>query len=593
MMSGSRPAIALLVVFGLVSSLSEGIGIGLLIPLLDGLLAGNTANEAAGPLASLSRAYADLFSEDLRTELLLTTVVLLIVVRAAIDFANLALSSSIGNKASHLMREALFRQLLYVEYGHLTRQSSGRLLNTVDSQTWLASEAISTFLGVIVSACSALVFVTLLMLVSWKMTVCLALLVLCASFVIRRISRKAQRLSEEATDVGKALCANIWETLQAMRTIRAYGDEPYALARFAALSKEVWRTCFRVEMIYGMIGPLMTVAYVPLFFGAFAFAQIFDVGPAALLTFIVLIYRCIPHIRNLDESRVYLAGRMVAVRDVVDHLDPEKMPVVRSGDRPFPGLSESIVYDRVSFRYDDTDNRGHALADISFQIRRWQIVAIVGSSGAGKSTIINLLFRFYDPSSGRILVDGRPLAELDLVSWRDRLALAGQDVELINGTIYDNIALGRRHDTDGARVREAARKANAAAFIEALPDAYQTHIGERGLKLSAGQRQRIGLARAFIRNPDVLVLDEATNALDSVSEDFIQETLALLAGEMTIVVIAHRLTTIRHADHILVVDGGRIVEQGTITSLLHADGMFRRLYGGEAAMLGMAAAAVR
>jgi subfamily B ATP-binding cassette protein MsbA len=218
-----------------------------------------------------------------------------------------------------------------------------------------------------------------------------------------------------------------------------------------------------------------------------------------------------------------------------------------------------------------------ALESVSLQFRAGEVTAIVGASGAGKSTLINLLFRLHDPVSGSVLVDGQPLTDIDIASWRAALSIAGQDTELMRGTIRDNICYGKPDASDEAIIN-AARMADAHEFVMATPKGYDTLVGERGLFLSGGQRQRLGVARALLRKPRILVLDEATNSLDSFSEAYIQETLQTLHGQMTIILIAHRLSTTRNADHVIVMNRGRVVESGRPNDLISLKGLFWRLY---------------
>ena len=238
-------------------------------------------------------------------------------------------------------------------------------------------------------------------------------------------------------------------------------------------------------------------------------------------------------------------------------------------------MQQAISLEAVSFRYNSQDP--DALRDISLRIPKGKTTAIVGSSGAGKSTLINLICRFYEVSAGEIYADGCPLREFDLVSWRSCLAIVSQDLHIFSTTIRENIAYGR-FDATEAEIITAAEQANAHEFIVQLPQGYDTKVGDRGVRLSGGQRQRIALARAIIRNPEILILDEATNALDTISEHLIQEALNNLTQNRTTIAIAHRLSTIENADRIIVLDKGKVIEQGNLQQLLQLDGIFARLY---------------
>jgi ATP-binding cassette, subfamily B, bacterial MsbA len=264
-----------------------------------------------------------------------------------------------------------------------------------------------------------------------------------------------------------------------------------------------------------------------LFLAVLLVAWQLEIGLSSLFAFLVLLYRMQPRLKDLDHARVTLATYGGAIRQIDEQLAPEAPPRPASGTRPFAGLDREIVLDRVTFGY----GRGGppAVSEVALRIARGEVVALIGGSGAGKSTLVNLLCRLYDPQAGEIRVDGVPLAELDLAAWRARIGFAGQDAELMSDTVAENIAYGCPGADMGA-IERAARQAHADGFIAALPEGYATRVGPRGLALSSGQRQRIALARALLRAPDLLILDEATNALDGLSEQAIGETIEELRG---------------------------------------------------------------
>jgi subfamily B ATP-binding cassette protein MsbA len=293
-----------------------------------------------------------------------------------------------------------------------------------------------------------------------------------------------------------------------------------------------------------------------------------------LLAFVFFLYRLLPHLKHLAASRTTLSARLSSVKDVTALLDRADKTYTASGTIPFRRFENDVRFKSVSFAYKPED--GPVLNDVSLSIPRGKTTAIVGPSGAGKSTLANLLFRLYDPAGGELRVDGIPLRHLDVASWRESIAFAGQDSHLFSGTVFDNIAYGNPRATL-EEIVAAADLAAADGFIRRLPHGYQTRVGDRGLRLSAGERQRIVLARAFLRKPQILVLDEATNALDSLSEHRIRLALKKFGEDSTVVLIAHRMSTVEHADQIVVMDGGRIVERGTYEELLRRGGTFTEL----------------
>ncbi len=362
-----------------------------------------------------------------------------------------------------------------------------------------------------------------------------------------------------------------------MRIIRIFGQEPRERARLDAASNRLRRGQRWLEFTWRAMQPLVDLLYVPLLLGALLVAWYAAVGLPVLLPFLLLVFRMQRYLRDFDYHRVRVASHAAPVAEVAALLDRRDKPYLAPGHVPFAGLGERIVFDRVGFAYHEGAQRRPALADLSLEIRRGETIALVGGSGAGKSTLINLLCRLYDPTAGEIRIDGVRLADLDLASWRRHIAIAGQDAELLGGTIRDNIAYGDP-DADHARIVQAAEQASIRAFIESLPQGYDTPVGTRGMQLSGGERQRISLARALLRTPDILILDEATNAVDHLTEAAIQRALEHLTGRLTIIIIAHRLSTIRWASRVVVMKDGRIAEQGSRLDLLQRPGLFAELY---------------
>lgn len=328
-------------------------------------------------------------------------------------------------------------------------------------------------------------------------------------------------------------------------------------------------------MLWAVPGPIAELSITCLIGLLIVAAHDTGIGIAALAAFLSLLYRLQGPVRELLQSRVALDSLAGAIDDVDALLHATAEPHLVDGVVAAPPLQTAISFQHVYFRYGPDEP--WALDDVCFDIPAGKTTAIVGESGAGKSTLMALLFRFQDPTRGVVAADGTPLSRFMIASWRNRLALMSQEVQLFNDSIAANIGYGRV-GASGEHVRAAARIARAHDFIEALPHGYSTLVGDQGMRLSGGQRQRIALSRTILRDPDVLLLDEATNALDVESEQAFQLALEEYSHRRTVIVIAHRLSTVRNADQVVVMAKGRVVEAGAPRHLLDNAGHFARMY---------------
>jgi ATP-binding cassette, subfamily B, bacterial MsbA len=569
-------ALPCMVLLGLLAALSEGLGIGILIPLFATMF--GTA-EQPDRLTSLVSRLGGGMDEQERVLLLTAIVLLLVVLRAAIQYTYEALSIWVSGQLIHRLHQALFRQLLDVSYEFFATKDSGSLFEILRGKTWLVSEVVALVSRALISLCTIAVFTMLLMLISPVLTLSAAAGAIAVALLVHLVTRRMRRIGDEAVSAGANLSGRAIQALSNMRVVRLFGQEDREHACFTVASERDRMAVQRLGLIGAAIQPGTELAYVPLFLGILLGAWQGGIVLPTLIAFLVLLYRLQPHARRLDHIRVEIAGMLPMVEQVAGLLRRDDKPYIVSGQQSFDAFQQSIRFEHVGFSYGTASgDRKPALNDVSFEIVKNRVTAFVGESGAGKSTILHLLFRLYDPTSGVIQVDGTPLTRLNLSAWRSRLAFAGQDADLIGDTIFDAIAYGCP-TADRAMVEDVSRRAHAEEFIKALPLGYDTPIGDRGTQLSAGQRQRIGLARALLRKPDVLVLDEATSALDSVSESFFQEALAELTGNITVIIVAHRLSTIKDADHVIVLNSGRMVEQGRPHDLLQRpEGSLMRLW---------------
>ncbi|MBD2089465.1 ABC transporter ATP-binding protein [Microcoleus sp. FACHB-1515] len=569
-------AIPAIVALGVLSSLFEGLSISLFIPVLQTLLQDAPQAATNSPLLQgLFRLLAGIPERD-RLWLLPAAIFGCILIKNGLSYINTVLSAWLSARISHRLRSQVFEQLLSVGYSYLETQESGKLMNTLASETWRTSQALSTLISLITTVCTTVVYAALLMLISWPLTLLIGVVMGLISLIIQLVTRRIKILGQQAVQANADLGVRMYEGLVGMRTIRAFGQEDYEQQQFDRTSRRVQKALLKLDIVSGTVQPLYELLSALLVLSILVLVGLHDrASLPTLLTFLFMLYRLQPQMQQIDGYRTSLLALSSSIDDVFLFLDRDSKPYLRSGTVQFLGLRQQIALESVSFRYTAQDQP--AIDHICLQIAAGKTTALVGPSGAGKSTLIHLICRFHDPSAGEIWVDGQPLRSLDLKSWRDRMAIVSQDIHIFNATIAQNIAYGCS-TASRAEIVAAAKQAHAHEFISQLPQGYDTPVGDRGIRLSGGQRQRIALARAIIRDPDILILDEATNALDSISEFLIQEALDLFGRDRTVIVIAHRFSTIKHADQIAVLDQGQIVEQGTLDRLLRQDGLFAQMY---------------
>lgn len=570
-------SMGLLVLIRLLEFTAEVIGISLFIPFLSSLDAETFTPETDNWFGNLLGSFFLPVPESERTLVIALCIFGFVVLRSALSYAGSVLTASIDQTIDHTLRTDLMRRLLRGDMAYVESARPGDLINTLENVLVSVSGAIWTLLGLITDFIMVLVFTVVLMLLSWELTLFITVALGGISLVVKLLTSKAESLAGRSLEEGKELVQQAMEVIDGMRTIRTFVREDDEEKRFEQTSRQMSQTDLRLQKLSALVEPVAQLLAGTLLIVVLFTALGNPENLSMVLVFIFILYRLHPQVMELDDGRYDLVAAAPEVMLLAQMEDEGQQHLAASGTRPFSGLQDSITFESVNFYYPTNGPEHLALKDFSVSIKRGQRVAFVGPSGSGKSTVINLLLRFYQPQQGEIRVDGVPLSELRMKDWRERMAVVSQDAHMFSMTIRENIAYGHPSATDSDIVA-AARKADAHEFINALPHGYDTLLGTRGLGLSGGQRQRIALARALLKGTELLVLDEATNALDSLSESVVLESVRALGTGCTVIYIAHRLSTITHADQIIVLESGKVLEQGDARELLDRQSLFARLY---------------
>ena len=481
--------------------------------------------------------------------------------------------------AGQIQRE-LLGDLHRVPLGYLHGRRSGywnTLLMQHPREVGMTVEAAALAIAAVLTAAAYIVFAFVL---SWRLALLAVVPIAAMMLLLRPILRShIQRWNRRLQDTMRDLSGIGQEHIALTKFVRMFGREDWSQARFGAVQKAFNANDARVGTLISLSRPsfeLFTIAGFAgiVLAGSYILPGTDESRVAQVALFLVIAFRLL----GPAAMVTHFLAQHARVGPVIDTIqtfrgDADRL-ALRDGTRPLPGFAREIALNEVSFRY--APNAPLALADVSLSIRKARVTAIVGASGSGKSTLVNLLLRLADPESGTVTIDGVDLRELAVRSWRRRVSVVSQDVFVLHADVWENLRFARP-DASREEVVAACEKARAHEFIVTLPDGYDTVLQERGASLSGGQRQRISLARAFLADPDLLILDEATSELDALTERDIQAALAGFAKSRTMIVIAHRLTTVAGADTIVVLDRGRLLEQGSHAELMAIDGGYRRM----------------
>ncbi|WP_293154778.1 MULTISPECIES: ABC transporter ATP-binding protein [unclassified Microcoleus] len=572
--------IVLTVMLGFAGALFSGISTTLIVPVLLIFLGEAIELRGAPPLIKSLMYPFEGMPENQRLMLMTGAIVMTIIFKNLAGYINTLVATSLTRSLTFDLREAGLQLLLEVDLDFYSKTKVGDLINRLGGEIGRTASAVGTAIGMFTTSITVLVFLGLLLSISWKLTLTSTLLLGLVACTNQYIINRSKHFGLVLSEMSKDYSVRVLETMTGIRLVKSTGNEEREYQRIKHLIQRREHADFQAQVNYAAIAPInevvnLIVIILIVFIGRTIFANEIESISTVLLTYLLVLFRLIPLISQLNSGRSQFANTSASVEVVNDFLSCDDKPFMLNGSVPYTHLQLGISFNKISFSYPNHKNL--VLQGIDLFLPYGTTLALVGTSGSGKSTLADLLPRFYDPTEGSISIDGRDLREFELKSLRKAMGIVSQDTFLFNASVRENIAYARPDATE-AEIVEAAQGANAYEFIEGLSEGLDTQIGDRGVILSGGQRQRISIARALLQNPEILILDEATSSLDTVSERYVQSAIEKLSCDRTTLVIAHRLSTVQKADKIAVIDRGQVVEIGSHEELLAKGGYYTRLY---------------
>lgn len=510
-------------------------------------------------------------------------VVLMFFLKNLFRYLAMYFMSPIRNGVVRDLRNKMYDKILYLPFSYFSNERKGDLMARMTSDVQEIEWSIMQSLEVIFrEPITVTLFLSTMVLMSPQLSLFVFILLPVAGLLIGQIGKSLRRTSGKSQAQMGNLISNIEETLGGLRIIRSFTAELFSQDKFRAINDRYRKLMIRLYRKRDLSSPLSefmgaVVLVIVMYFGGrlvLSSEQLLE--PSVFIAFIAIFSQLIPPAKAFTDAYSNVQKGLASAERINKILDAEVTIRDRENARAHTTFSKAIEYNNVSFAY-HRGGEGWVLKDIHLSIEKGKTIALVGQSGSGKTTMADLLPRFYDIEIGSILIDGHDIRDIKLHDLRGLMGIVSQESILFNDTVYNNIAFGMP-DAKEEDVKEAARIAHAHDFIMQMPEGYQTNIGDRGSRLSGGQRQRISIARAVLKNPPILILDEATSALDTESERLVQDALTRLMQNRTTLVIAHRLSTIQHADEIIVMQQGEIIERGRHNDLVERNGVYKRLY---------------
>jgi subfamily B ATP-binding cassette protein MsbA len=561
------------VFFTLIAAVLEAMGVGLIASLLQGLTNPNQAALQTG-VRWFDVGFLGVDASSIGRIYRISGLILITVwVRAIFAYLGKYQAKACEISLIDALRRRIFEQFQRFNLSYYTQSRAAELVNTFSVEVGNINQAFNEVINFVTKSCVIWAYTVVMLFISWQLTLITVLLFGLLAAGISNLIKRVREASFAMTTAGAQMAGIATEYINGVRTIQASWSQGFEEKRFDGAAGRFAVAYMRSNRIGNSVFPIAEACATTILIGIIIVATATFVNNGtlhviSLLAFLFALFRLLPILAHMNSSWGIIAMYSGSLQVVHELLRTDNKSYICDGEIEFPGLQQQINFESVDFSY---DNENPVLNDITVSIKRGQMVALVGASGSGKTTLADLLVRFYDPTAGIIRIDDTDLRQYKLGSWRQKMAVVGQDTFIFNTSVRNNIAYGIE-GVDDTAIENAAKQANAWEFILELPQGIETILGDRGMRLSGGQRQRIAIARALLRNPEILILDEATSALDSISERLVQESLEKLAAGRTVIAIAHRLSTIFKADKVVVLEAGKIVEQGSYYELLEKRG---------------------